>query len=78
MKAMDIKHAIHESIENIDDEDFLEIIRELVSHKYQVSGKPEFSETDLKEIHEARDQINKGNFKTENEMDELVSKWANE
>lgn len=78
MTTQELKYAIHESIENIDDEELLNLIKEMLSRKYDFDRSVSFSEHDLREIDLAREQINKGNFKTGEEIDQLVSKWAAE
>jgi len=78
MSAQDLKYAIHESVENIDDEDFLSLIKEMLNRKYINQEKPIFSDKQLEEIDRSREQLNHGKFKTEEQIDKMVSEWAKE
>ncbi len=78
MITQDLKYAIHESVENIDDEDFLTLIKEMLSRKYENQEKPVFSDKQLEEINRSREQVNQGKFKTEEQIDKMVSEWAKE
>lgn len=78
MKVQEIKSLLHESIENINDEDFLLAIRQLLERKYVPSEEPKLAEWQIKRIEEAKKQIKKGNYLTNEQADKIVDKWLNE
>ena len=78
MSTEDIKGILHESIENIDDNEFLLIIKELVEHKYQPTDSPKLTEWQLKRIEESEKQIKKGEYYTDEQADKAIDKWLEE
>ncbi|MDB5014399.1 MAG: hypothetical protein JWQ25_2601 [Daejeonella sp.] len=74
----DIKTLLHESIENINDEDFLIAVKQIIDRKYHPLSEPELSDSQLKRIEESKEQINNGKFLTNEQADSLVDKWLNE
>ena len=77
MTTTQIKSFLHESIENIDDPEFLQMIKEIVEDKY---SPPELQLTQWQKdrIEESKRQIKEGKFLTNEEADALVEKWLNE
>lgn len=75
MSTEEIKSVLHESIENIEDDDFLLTVKELIESKYNLSKIPKISDTQMKRILESDNQIEKGNFITNEEADKLVDEW---
>jgi hypothetical protein len=75
MKAQNIKTLLHESIENINDEDFLLAVKQILDRKYIPSDKPKISKAQVQRIDESKQQIRKGNFLTNSQADKLVDKW---
>jgi hypothetical protein len=78
MKIPNIKTLLHESIENISDEDFLLAVKQIIDRKYSPSDEPELSEIQIKRIKESKEQILSGRFLTNEQADSLVDKWLNE
>ena len=72
MSTDDLKKHLHEGIENIDDNEFLNTIKELIDHKYSASEEPELSNWQLKRIRESEKQINQGDFLTNKEADQII------
>jgi hypothetical protein len=76
-KTKELKKLLHESIENIDDEAFLQTVKEILDRKY----KPEEvapSHYQENRIEEAKKSIKQGDALTNEQADQLVSKWLNE
>jgi len=78
MSTDDLKKRLHEGIENIDDNEFLNTIKELIDHKYSASEEPELSDWQLKRIRESEKQISQGDFLTNKEADQIIDKWLKE
>jgi hypothetical protein len=78
MKDQHIKTLLHESIENITDEDFLLAVKQILDRKYIPSKSPKLSKAQTKRIEESKEQIRKGNFLTNAQADKLVDKWLKE
>ncbi len=78
MKGQNIKALLHESIENINDEDFLIAIKQILDRKYTPSDTPKLTKAQTVRIDESKEQILKGNFLTNAQADKLVDKWLNE
>ena len=65
MSTDELKRHLHEGIENIDDNELLNTIKELIDHKYLTIKPPKLSEWQLNRIKESEKQINQGDFLTE-------------
>ena len=78
MGTQELKSLLHESIENINDPDFLLAIKQLLDRKYHPVDEPEISEEQLNRMEESKIQIRKGNYLTNEQADELVAKWLKE
>ena len=78
MSTDELKKRLHEGIENIDDNEFLNTIKELIDHKYSASIEPELSGWQLKRIRESEKQISQGDFLTNEEADQIIDKWLKE
>ena len=78
MTSQDIKTLLHESIENINDDDFLLAIKQMLDRKYTVSGEPVLSQEQIQRIDEAKEQVRNGSFLTNEPADKLVERWPNE
>jgi len=50
MSSNEIKQILFESIENIDDDEFLMTIKELIDHKYSQSSSPKLSKWQINRI----------------------------
>lgn len=73
----ELKSLLHESIENIDDEELLYLAKELLEGKYKPVSKIELSDYQNKRISQAKESVKKGHVLTNEEADELVSEWLN-
>ena len=78
MKTQELKILLHESIENIDDEDILNAVHDLLSRKYQSTDEQNLPEEQIQRIETSKLQIANGEFLTNEEADKLVDKWLNE
>lgn len=78
MNEQSIKTLLHESIENINDEDFLLAVKQILDRKYSVTDQPQLSAGQINRIEESKQQIRNGNFLTNEQADKLVEKWLNE
>ena len=78
MKTKNIKTLLHESIENINDEDFLFAVKQILDRKYTPTDQPDLSKEQILRMTEAKKQIREGNFLTNEQADLLVNKWLNE
>ena len=78
MTGKDIKTLLHESIENINDDAFLNAVKQILDRKYTTSAQPKLSKEQIQRIEESKEQILKGNFLTNAQADKLVDKWLNE
>ena len=73
----ELKKLLHESIENIDDEAFLQTVKEILDRKYE-PGEISLSPYQEKRINEAKKSIEQGGALTNEQADQLVAKWLNE
>jgi hypothetical protein len=78
MSTDEIKSRLHESIENIDDKEFLMTIKELIEHKYQPEDSPNLTKQQLNRIKESEKQIKKGDYLTNDQVDRAIDKWLEE
>ena len=78
MTVNNLKTLIHESIENINDDEFLKAVKQILDRKYIPSAQPKLSKGQIQRINESKEQIRKGNFLTNAQADKLVDKWLNE
>ena len=78
MKEQNIKTLLHESIENINDEDFLVAVKQIIDRKYVPSAQPVLSKGQIRRIEESKEQIRQGKFLSNGQADKLVDKWLNE
>ena len=75
METKEIKSLLHQSIENIDDNDFLDAIKNFIENSYHFSEEPVLSEYQKLRIEESKGQIKKGEYFTNEHADRLVSEW---
>ncbi len=78
MSTRELKEVLHESIENIDDDDFLNAVKEIIDRKYAVNDAPKLSDCQISRIEDSHKQIKLGNCFSNEEADLLVEKWLNE
>ena len=75
MSTNEIKHQLHECIENIDDNKLLMTVKDLLEHKYTPVVIPKLNKTQKKRIDESIDQIKRGEYLTDEDADKIVDKW---
>jgi hypothetical protein len=73
----ELKSLLHESIENIDDEEILHLAKDLLEGQYKPIPNIEISDYQKKRLSKAKESVKKGQVLTNEEADELVSKWIN-
>lgn len=74
----ELKSLLHESIENIDDEELLYIAKDLLDGKYKPSTKIKLTDYQKKHLATAKESVKKGRVLTNEQADELVAKWLSE
>lgn len=74
----ELKNLLHESIENIDDEELLRVAKSILDRKYTPVDNIELNEYQKQRIDKAKASIAKGDYLTNEQADELVTKWLNE
>ncbi len=78
MSTDEIKSILHEGIENINDRDFLNTIKELIDRKYNPPEKTSLSEKQIERIKESENQINSGDFLTDSQVNKIIDRWLKE
>ena len=78
MGTNEIKQYLFEGIENIDDNEFLNAIKELIDRKYSQSITPKLTEGQLQRMQESELQIENGDFLTNDQVNEFINKWLEE
>lgn len=73
----ELKSLLHESIENIDDEELLLVAKNILDRKYSPTENIELNEYQKQRIEKAKASIAKGEYLTNEQADELVTKWLN-
>lgn len=75
MSKQEIKSVLHESMENIDDEKFLEAMRVIIELKYKSMPALKISERQKKIIDESAEQIENGEFYSDEVADKITDEW---
>ncbi len=75
MTRQELKNLIHESIENIDDDEFLRLIKQILDRKYVPSEKVTISEDQINRIESAKKDIAEGKYLTNEEATQIIDKW---
>jgi len=78
MSTQEIKQLLHESIENIDDGEFLLTVKQIIERKYKPGSPPILTKWQLKRIEASKEQIKNGQTLSNNQADILVEKWLSE
>lgn len=78
MTTEEIKTILHESIENINDEKFLEAIRVILEQKYKSIPSLKISEKHKKILDESVKQIENGDYYTNEEAKKISNEWLKE
>ena len=74
----ELKSLLHESIENIDDEELLRVAKSLLDRKYTPSEKIDLNEYQKQRLEKAKTAIAKGEYLSNEQADKLVAQWLNE
>lgn len=75
MTTEEIKNLLHESIENIDDENFLEAIRIIIEPKCKTPSTLSISEKHRDVLKVREKQIEAGEFYTNEEVKKICEEW---
>lgn len=75
MNTKELKSTIHESIENIDDKNFLLAINRILARKYYNRISPKLTKDQIKKIEQAKKQIENKQYLTNEEADRIIDKW---
>ena len=78
MSTQELKMVLHESIDNIDDKDFLIAVKQIIDRKYSISENIILADWQINRIEESHQQIEQGKKFTNHQADLLVEKWLNE
>jgi len=78
MSNQEIKQLLHESIENINDGEFLLAIKQIIDRKYTPASNPELTEWQIQRIEKSKEQIKNGKGISNSQADLLIEKWLNE
>jgi len=73
MTSLELKSFIHQTIENIDDERFLEALKVLIETKF--SSEIVLEDWELKAIEESEKQFETGQFLSREDADEQIEDW---
>lgn len=74
----ELKSLLHESIENIDDEELLRFAKSILDRKYEPAENIKLNEYQKSRLDKAKKSIQQGNYLTNEQADELVTTWLNE
>lgn len=75
MNAEELKYYIHESIEDIDNEETLQTIMEMIQHLFTEDKNPNLSEAQKNRIVESKYQIANGKLASHEQVNEQVGRW---
>ena len=78
MSTQKIKQLLHESIENIDDGDFLLAVKQILDRKYTPGKIPALGAWQIERIEASKEQIKNGKSISNSQADLLVEKWLSE
>jgi len=78
ISTTELKSLLHESIENIDDKELLQIAKSILDRKYKPAENVKLNEYQKQRLDKAKKNIEKGVHLSNEQADELVSKWLNE
>lgn len=77
-ETKELKSLLHESIENIDDEELLRVAKNILDRKYTPVENIELNEYQKKRLEKAKAGISTGESLSNEQADKLVSQWLNE
>ena len=73
----EIKSILHESIENIDDPEVLGLAQEILQRKYTPEKSYQLSKEQAKLLDEAKAEIQRGEYLSNDQATALVDEWLN-
>lgn len=76
MTTIELKKQLIQRIAAINDESFLKAVKTILDAKTQANTL-KLTKNQVSEINESRDQIARGLFKEQSELDKEFNKWAN-
>lgn len=74
----ELKSLLHESIENIEDEEILRAAKNILDRKYAPTEKIVLNEYQIQRLEKAKVGIARGEHVSNEQADKLVAKWLNE
>ena len=74
----DLKNLLHDSSENIDDEELLRVAKSVLDRKYTPVETIELNEYQKQRLEKAKAGIAKGEYLSNEQADKLVTQWLNE
>ena len=72
MTLIELKKSLHEKIDRLNDESYLEMINDIISSKDEVFIIPEHMKAGIKQ---GEEDIKNGNFITLEELEKKYEKW---
>ena len=75
MTLLELKKAIHEKVEELDDEHYLEMLNDMLSTKEDVFIIPEHMKEGIKE---GTEDIKNGRIHSQKDFDKKYEKWLKE
>ena len=72
MTLIELKKSIHEKIDGLNDQDFLEMVNTMITHKDKVFQIPE---EHIAGIEQGRQDIKDGNFLEQEDFEKRYEKW---
>jgi len=78
MTTEEIKRQLFEGINNIDEPDFLLTLKELIERKYSETRTPLLSEKQVAYIRKSEKEIEKGEYYTDDQVNQIIDQWLRE
>lgn len=78
MSTQEIKSELYESIENIEDEKFLEALRIIINSKVEENGVFKLNDIQKKRIRQSNIQFKRGEGISNDKVFEKMEKWLKE
>ena len=72
MTLLELKKELHERIDSLNDESYLEMLNDMIAHKEDVFIIPEHMKDGIRE---GSEDIKNGNFITMEELEKKYEKW---
>lgn len=75
MSTEELKHYIHESIDNIDNKETLQIINEMIQHLFTEEKNPNLSDDQKSRIVDSKYQIANGKWASNEQVIKHATNW---